>query len=84
MVKKKRAVTLIMELMQDYQPRTSEQIADLTGISHGRVRSLLASEFKYETERKPVTGGGIVTFYSLKKWQLESVECLMSRKRPIG
>ena len=53
--------------MTDYKPRTSEQIADLIGYDHGLVRKYLAQVFNYERERRRVPGGGVVTYFSLKK-----------------
>lgn len=76
MAKKKLAVIKIMELMSDYESRSSEQISDLTGVSHGTVRKLLVSELNYEKERRKVPTGGVVAFYSLKRHKIRPKECL--------
>jgi len=76
MAKKRIGVELIMDLMKDYEPRTSEQIAELTGVSHGRVRSLLVSDFCYEKERRRIPGGGVVTYHSLKRQKIKPKSCL--------
>jgi len=65
--KKLTCVMAISQLMSDYQPRTSEMIADLTGFSHGRVRSELAKNFNFTKERRVARGGGIVAWHSLRK-----------------
>jgi len=57
----------IMDLMSDHVPRTSEQIADLTGFSHGRIRSELSKNFNFAKEKRSVAGGGRVTFHKLRK-----------------
>lgn len=64
---RKRCVTAIMDLMADYKPRTSEQIADEIGYDLGKVRALLRTELMYEKTRKRVAGGGAVVYHSLKR-----------------
>ena len=68
-----KSVTAIMDLMSDYEPRSSEQISKLTGLSRSTVRNLLASKFTYEVERRQVSSGR-VGFYSLKRHQPEEVQ----------
>lgn len=69
-MRKKTCISAIIELMSDYEPRTSEQIADATGFSHGLVRTKLAKELSYEEERRKVKGGGRVVWYQLKRHEL--------------
>lgn len=67
----------IQRLMTDYQPRTSEMIADVTGFSHGRVRSEIAANFSFATEKRIVAGGGKVTWYRLRRHKLTPIESLV-------
>lgn len=71
--KHKRCSDAIMALMADYEPRTSEMMADETGFSHGRVRAELRENFRFATERKPVKGGGIATWHQLKRHKLPPI-----------
>lgn len=63
---KRTIVEAIMDLMADYQPRTSEMIAELTGYHHGSVRASLTRDFCYRTERRR-TNGKMKIWYSLRK-----------------
>lgn len=75
--KRPSCFSAILDLMGDYQPRTSEMIADLTGFSHGRVRSELAANFNFATERRAVRGGGRVTWYAMRRHNLKPVSELV-------
>jgi len=69
----------IMDLMTDHKARTSEQIADLIGFSHGRVRSELAKNFLFAKEKRIVPGGGKVTYHQLIKRRLKPVAELLEQ-----
>ena len=64
---KRTIVEAIMDLMADYQPRTSEMIAELTGYHHGSVRASLTRDFCYHTERRRSANGAMKIWYSLRK-----------------
>ena len=64
---RRKCVPAIMDLMADYQPRTSDQIAELTGFTPGSVRKALAEVLNYGTERKRGPRGTVQTYYFLRK-----------------
>lgn len=74
MSRRRTCLQAIVDLMSDYQPRTSEQIADETGFSHGRVRAELAKHLSYETARTNVRGGGSVTWHQLRRHEIKPMK----------
>jgi len=56
-----------MELMADYRPRTSDEIADETGFSKRSIQRHLINTFNYHQERMLDAEANWQTHYSLER-----------------